>query len=73
MTQAAPRQRTLGDKLFFLGQLSREDLIKIEELVDYRTKILVQEEYDRMKAASKGLKLVRSGRKRRRSHGCTVA
>ena len=57
MVQPA-RVRTLGDKPFFLGQLSREDLKQIEILVDYRIKTLCDEEYERIKAAWKGPRLV---------------
>lgn len=47
------RTRTLGDKLQFLAALSHEEIRQIEILVDYRIKILGQEEYDRIRAASK--------------------
>lgn len=52
MAQAA-RVRTLGDKLFFLRQLCEEDVRDIEVLTDYRIKVRCEEEYDRIRAASK--------------------
>ena len=51
-------QRSLGDDLYFLAQLSKEDIEMIHTLVKYRIRVRVQEEYDRIIAASKGLKLV---------------
>lgn len=64
MGQSVAPRRTLGDKLYFLRQLSEDDLRAIEQLVDYRIEVRCAEEFARIKTASKTLKFSARARHR---------